>query len=178
MMKKLPPRKKAGFTLTEVLVAIIIILLVTAVIMTGLPTAQRAYVDVVDAGNAETLLSTSITVLQDLLSTTPEAKVDGEGNVIYFINSNTGFWTKLENSDEGILLSEYPGTIEGLGTPRSRLIVSKAAATAPLKTVFSKITYSNGVFTITGLKVMRGTDEMSSVETYKLRAIGSVTVNS
>ena len=66
---------KRGFTLGETMVALLIVVLLTAVVAAGIPTAQRAFVQVVDAGNAEVLLSTALIELQTRLSTVQELHI-------------------------------------------------------------------------------------------------------
>ena len=57
-MKRLNSR--TGFTLAEVLITVLILLMITAVVAGGMPVAANAYYKVVDAANAQVLLSTAM----------------------------------------------------------------------------------------------------------------------
>ena len=54
-----------GFSLAEMLVAILILLMVSSVVAGGVPAASNAYSKAVDAANAQVLLSTAATALRD-----------------------------------------------------------------------------------------------------------------
>ena len=62
MMKNLKRRlrSKKGFTLAEVFIALLIMLMVSAVVAAGIPAASKAYDKTVTAANAQTLLSTTL----------------------------------------------------------------------------------------------------------------------
>lgn len=62
-------KDRSGFSLAEVLVTVIILLLVTATVATGIPAASRAYSKVVNAANAQVLMSTTIIRLREELGT-------------------------------------------------------------------------------------------------------------
>ena len=51
---------KKGFTIAEMLVAIIILLMVSSIVASGIPVARDAYEKVVLTSNAEILMSTAI----------------------------------------------------------------------------------------------------------------------
>ena len=62
-MKKIRNKlhNRKGFSLAETLMAVLILLMVSAVVAAGIPMAREAYEKAVDAANAQTLLSTTIT---------------------------------------------------------------------------------------------------------------------
>lgn len=76
-------RGHGGFTLAESLIAILILLMVTAVVVTGIPAAQRAYVRLTDSANAQMLLSTTMTRLRDELGTATEVTVNADKSITY-----------------------------------------------------------------------------------------------
>jgi len=179
LKKKL--RGSSGFSLGEVLVVVLILLLLTAMITAGIPTAQRAYNNVVDAGNAEVLLSTTLTIIQSELSTATEI-IEENGKVAYYKSGNSGLWSALATDDgskEGIRLLEYAGSpSETAVEPYSSLLVTRKAATANLYTVFSDIVYSDGVFTINGLLVLRDGEVMTpEFDHFKVIALNNVIVH-
>ncbi len=67
ILKKLK-KGKAGFSLAETLIAILILLMVSAIVAGAMPAAASAYQKTVDAANAQILLSTAMTVLRDELA--------------------------------------------------------------------------------------------------------------
>ena len=70
-------KRESGFTLAETLMAVLILLMVSAVVATGIPAAANAYNKAVDAANAHVLLSTMVTALRDELGMAKEVEVDG-----------------------------------------------------------------------------------------------------
>ena len=90
-------RSQAGFTLAETLIAILILLMVSAIVAGAIPTASNVYVKTVDAANAQVVLSTAVTALRDELGTATIKKVDAsEKSIIY--RGKFG-WSKLEFGD-------------------------------------------------------------------------------
>ncbi|MBQ7603976.1 MAG: type II secretion system protein [Clostridia bacterium] len=173
-------KSKAGMTLGEVLVAVIILLLMTAIVAGGIPVAHRAYVDVVDAGNAEVLLSTTLNVIRRELSSA--TRVHTAGGKIYFLSGETGFWTEIRNggeTDDGtdnLVFVRYhgvPGDFDSVTTVTP--LVTDQAATTPLRSSITGIAYSGGVFVVTGVSVTRGTQEMSKLDSYKIAPLNGVT---
>ena len=57
----------SGFSLAETLVALLIVLMVSSILVAGLPAAFQAYSKVVDGANAQVLLSTGATRIRDEL---------------------------------------------------------------------------------------------------------------
>ena len=54
-----------GFSLAETLMAVLILLMVTSVVATGIPAAANAYFKAVDASHAQVLLSTTMISLSE-----------------------------------------------------------------------------------------------------------------
>ncbi len=77
MKKALQKRNtKAGFSLAETLVAVTILVLISA---SALPAAMRVYRNAVDASNAQVLLTTTVNALRNELSTATEVE-EGKPN--------------------------------------------------------------------------------------------------
>lgn len=87
-------RQNAAFTLAEALVATIIMLLVTSIMVAGIPAAIRAYDKVVIASNAEVLMSTAMAEIRNELTTARDISVT-DGNEISFYNERAGFTSKI-----------------------------------------------------------------------------------
>ncbi|MBQ9633223.1 MAG: prepilin-type N-terminal cleavage/methylation domain-containing protein, partial [Lachnospiraceae bacterium] len=66
-MKKIKQRLKSrgGFSLVELLLTTIILLLAASIVARGVPAANLVYRETVDKANAQVLLSTAMTVLRD-----------------------------------------------------------------------------------------------------------------
>ena len=98
-------RDNRAFTLAEALVAIIILLLVTIIVATGIPAAIRAYDRVVIASNAEVLLSTSMSALRNELGTAKDVDVSSNKVIYYSESRNSMSEISTKNND-----SEHPST--------------------------------------------------------------------
>ena len=61
MKRKRKLRSNKGFTLAETLLAVLILLLVSTIVATGIPAARNAYEKVVEASNAQAVLATAAT---------------------------------------------------------------------------------------------------------------------
>ena len=168
-----PNRKSAGFTLAETLVAVLILLMVTAVVAAGIPVAINAYYKVVDSANAQVLLSTSITAMRNELEFAKDVEIaQGDSNLtITFISADTGVKSKIYNSDNGVMLHESTDVTGSEALP-ARLLVSDKAATKNLYFKYDSVAYSDGIFTFGGLKVFKvgATEPVVTVGEFKIRA--------
>ena len=120
LLHKLNNRR--GFSLTEMLATVLIMGFVGIIITTGAATVQRVYRKVVAHANAQTALTTTITLMKDQLAfadpkSIGDASVTGEG----FGNSQTIVFKNLNSGEQMITLN--PGTDSGTAT-----IDSSAAA--------------------------------------------------
>lgn len=156
-------RARSGFTLAETLMALLILMLATAVVAAGLPAAIRSYYDVVDAANAEVLLSTTMTALRDELGSSVGFALEDDGTLDYYKSSSLQGRSVKLNSYDGSGDDGYMGIkIENAGL--SRELVSKAAATTRLHAEFSSIKYdeANQVFVVSGLQVKKNPNGKNS----------------
>ena len=88
-----------AFTLAEALVTTIIMLLVGAIMVTGIPAAINAYEKVVTVSNAEVLLSTTMTSLRNELGTAKEVEVNN--NQVSYFNENRGSNSRIHKEQVG-----------------------------------------------------------------------------
>ena len=162
-------RGNAGFTLAEVLLAVLILLMVTAVVAGGVPTAVRVYDQVVDAANAQVLLSTTTTRLREELGTA--RSVQCSGTTITYVNSS-GSKTVLDLGAEdglaGITIQEYA---DDAGGGYTHLLVSKAAASKNLSISYDAPSYSGGVVTIPLLTVRKDGQTLATLESFRIRVL-------
>ena len=128
--KKLNSR--AGFTLAETLLAVTILLLVSSIVVTGMPAAKNAYEKVVLASNAEVMLATAESALRDELGTAWKVQKVSESTSITYYSADTGMRTKLEMKDKDLSITEYEDSASG--DPVELLIGIKRDTTNTFKT--------------------------------------------
>ena len=105
--------KRQGFSLTEMLATVLIMGFVGIIITTGAATVQRVYRKVVAHANAQTALTTTITLMKDQLAfADPESIGNGSETGTGFGNSQTIVFRNLNSGEQTIMLN--PGT--GTGT--------------------------------------------------------------
>jgi type II secretory pathway pseudopilin PulG len=178
----------SGFTLAETLLAVLILLMVSVIVATGIPAAKNAYEKVVLASNADALLSTTISSLRNELGaakiSTPvennyvsyysgAASYDaasghyvtsGTRSVICRNNSLNNDYKFGTDPDKCIMLQRYAplGGINYSPEMQAQMkavrLVSKAASNQNLYVTYDYVTYANGILTFTGLKVCRDSD--------------------
>ena len=165
-------RANAGFSLTEALVTLAILVMVSTIMATAVPAAYKAYQRLVDASNAHLLLSTTSTRLRDELSVadpativTDAATLADTSALVRYESLETGFETTLKfgvpdgaTDDQEVLYLEE--RVKGADDPLSppRLLIPKkggAGAGSELVACLSGITYADGVFTVEGLQITR-----------------------
>ena len=120
-----------GMSIVELLSAIAVMLLVTAVLVTGVRLGVKAYTKSVSMSEAQILCTTLTTAVSDELRYAGTINVDNNGNMISFFSQNgLGTFT----SDEGI--------VQLAGKP----ILSKSAYPYGLKAEVTVTMNSNRVF--------------------------------
>lgn len=86
-----------GFTLTEMLVTVMLMTLASTLLATGVPVAIDAYQKTVNSANAQIALSTTLTVLRTEVGMSSDVRVvDGK---IYYL-SEEGYWASISNPVE------------------------------------------------------------------------------
>ncbi len=144
---------RAGFTLAETLLAVLILLLVSVIVATGIPVAKNAYEKVVLGANAQVLLSTTISALRDELGFA--RNVTAEGTTVTYYNAETGIKSQIAKDGDGkIVLKRAKGTM-AIEDMDPRPLVSDAAATSDLYATYTGVAYSGGCVQFTGLRVCR-----------------------
>ena len=107
--------KRHGFSLTEMLATVLIMGFVGIIITTGAATVQRVYRKVVAHANAQTALTTTITLMKDQLAfADPESVGNGSETGTGFGNSQTIVFKNLNSGEQTITLK--PGTASGTAT--------------------------------------------------------------
>ena len=107
--------KRQGFSLTEMLATVLIMGFVGIIITTGAATVQRVYRKVVAHANAQTALTTTITLMKDQLAfADPKSIGDGSGTGAFSGTSQTISFQNLNSGEQTITLN--PGTASGTAT--------------------------------------------------------------
>ncbi len=88
-------RGVAGFSLTEMLATMLILVMVTTMVATGIPAAQDAYLKTVNASNAQSALSTTLAALRNELGMASEVHV--KGNEVYYLSGDS-YWASIANN--------------------------------------------------------------------------------
>lgn len=161
-MRKLFRKKlksKRGFTLAETLLAVLILLMVSTILASGVPAAKNAYEKVVLASNAEVLLSTTVSALRNELGTAKD--IERNGTTLTYYNEARGSTSKIykyvgtEDVSGVIMIQRYAKTGDiGVDSAAVRLI-SKTASTEDLYVTYEGVAYANGIVTFTNLSVNR-----------------------
>lgn len=107
--------KRHGFSLTEMLATVLIMGFVGIIITTGAATVQRVYRKVVAHANAQTALTTTITLMKDQLAFADQESIgDGSGTGAFSGASQTLSFQNLNSGEQTITLN--PGTASGTAT--------------------------------------------------------------
>jgi prepilin-type N-terminal cleavage/methylation domain-containing protein len=170
--KKLHSR--AGFSLTELLLAVLILLMVSSIVVAGIPAAREAYEKVVLSSNADVLMSTTISMLRNELGTAGDIEV--KESAITYYNSTRGAYSKIYKAGEraDIMLIRYFNKA-ALDTQASdpEYLISKETATNNLHVTYGSVTYTpaTGIICFSNLAVRHDSKTLASRESLSIRVI-------
>ena len=146
-------KSKSGLSFVELLATVVLIGLMGIVITTGVTTINNTYKKIVKKANEQTLLSTTLIELKNLLRYSSSITVDESGNFDKAV-SEKGIWYSLVNTDDGIKIAYLSSEDATPTDANTYYLVSKDdGEISGIYSSFEKITYSNGVFAVHGLKV-------------------------
>lgn len=101
-------RARSGFTLAETLLAVLIMLLVSVIVATGMPAVTNAYNKVVLGANAKVMLSTAITALHDEIGTAWQVNRAPDKKSITYFNADKGAQSTISlESGKAIQIQDY-----------------------------------------------------------------------
>ena len=154
---------KAGFTLAETLLATLLLLIASALLVTGIPVAFRAYKTVTLTAEANVLISTTMTELKDKLAFCEDLAITGKK--ISFTSNNGRQYTLSYDADKaGLYLldttdNDYnPEKEENVYVHDSQMLVSDEAAVRELCVDYSEVKIDGNVLTFKDLNVYRKSD--------------------
>lgn len=154
-------RSRSGFSLSELLVASLILLMATAVAAQSYPVIRGVYVSAMDAANAEALMNTTVVALRNELYLSAKAEIGDDGKSVTYVDSKTGYQCTIMAGDpengKSIQIEQYQDMelANEEDRPGARSLVSDAASANGMHTTFDSISYAGGVFRISGLRVIR-----------------------
>ena len=168
-------RTNQGFTLAETLLAVLILLMVSAIVAAGIPVAKNAYEKVVLSSNAEVLLSTTISTLRNELGTAMDVSVstsdDETTMTITYYNSVRESLSEIsmDNMGTDIQFQRYYSA----DASNTENLISDKTATNNLHVTFGSVTYNHksGVITFENLIVKRDTTILASRDILSIRVI-------
>lgn len=168
-----------GFSIAELLVAILILLMVSSIVATGIPVAREAYQKVILASNADVLLSTTISTLRNELGTAQDVKVDG--TTITYYSPTRGAYSQIyldDNDDDAVVMFQryyFDPTMESEVAPSEEPLITDAAMSDGLYVKYKSIdkpdSDGDGIMKIQGLAVYRkdGTKTAAERETLSIQ---------
>ena len=147
-MIRIAKRAVGGFTLTEMLVTMLIVVMASTLLATGMPVAIRTYKDTVSSANAQMALSTTTAALRAELGLATQVRV--RNGAIYYVGDE-GCWVKIANSDssdfgKGLTKTYCKGDFTITSTPVDDVtydLVPKASVTGDLHVSFVLPTEQN-----------------------------------
>ena len=186
-------KQQNGVSLAEMLVAVLILLMVSAVVAGGVPAASNAYSKAVDAANAQVLLSTAATALRDELGTARNVSISDDKKTVRYYSADNGNYSELSLGEKDersvIMLTSYLGEnvnnsdsdVSGesasatiYGTTEDTVqweLVSSAAITKKLGLTYDSVSYDNGIITFTNLKVLKNSTVLAELGQLEIRVI-------
>ena len=176
-IKKINNRK--GFTLAETLLAVLIMLLVSTIVVTGIPAAKNAYEKVIIGANAQVLLSTAATSLRGELGTSKKVKVDESDNSVYYYSASTNANARIflgnEDADSPVTImqQDYLGYEAASSPGYTHRLVSEKASTEGLYVKYDNVEKQKDMVVFKNVNVYRGSgsDPLASLPELKIRII-------
>ena len=162
-------KNTGGFSLAEALLAVLILLLVSVIVASGIPVARDAYYKVVLAANAKTMLSTAVTALHDEIGTAWRIENVSDKSISYFsAGKGTKSLMDIDEEDGSITIKDYISLKDDLIHDVDKIkendnkheLISGKGYTPQMYVTYTSIGYDKdqGVVTIGGLAVYKNND--------------------
>ena len=170
-----------GFTLAEVLLATLILLMVSVIVATGIPSAKNAYEKVVLASNAEVLLSTTMNELRNELGTARNVNQTNDQQLTYrnsYTNSKSEIFKADGNSDPtGTIMLQRYVVESGMGQGSSAARLTSEKASDGLYATYGAVDYDKktGIVIFSDLAVKRkgSASALVTMPTFSIRVFSA-----
>lgn len=150
-----------GFSIAELLVAILILSLVSTVVAGGIPVARDAYEKITLSANAQTMLSTAISALRNELCTASDVSVENDKITLRYYSSSIQNYSVItiasdsNNQDytgRSVVIQQYADS----SSPASSFLVSASAGDNELYVRYDSVSYdeTTGIITFVNLRVV------------------------
>lgn len=151
--------RKGAVSLIETVVTLLLVVLMSGMMVTGVRLAVRVYTTVVDKANAQVLLTTTEKILRNELSTARNITEQTDG--ISYQNNVTGQKFTLSSPDADILKIQN-------GKTEEKRLIAETTGTKNLHISFDTIGLSDDkrYITVSGLTVTKGTQTLAGPEDY------------
>lgn len=172
-------RGKGGFTLTEMLVTMLILVLASSLLATGIPVAIDTYQKTVKSANAQAALSTTATALRRELSLASYVTV--EDNKIGYVSREEGCALSIQNTTNtetcrGLQKQYYKGVLDKTktigelekdGNPVE--LISNATVTDELLVKYESAAKTDNSVKLTSLYVVdRAGNKLAGVDDFEI----------
>lgn len=175
--------RKKGFTLSEMLIAVLILSLVTAGVTMTVSLALRHYDRSMRDSESWTLLSSLKSVVESELAYTTEIHVDEEGNLISFQSQNYAIQDNLSTwTTDQVVLGENgnahckPGVV-ALGNPadlsEQMPVLGEGIYSRNLRAMVSEATYESESHYFTVTLIITYKDEVIRTETFQVKNVNN-----
>ncbi len=167
-------KNRKGFSLTELLVTVLILGLVSSVVAGGIPVARDAYLKITVSANAQVLMSTVISSLRSQLGPSQIAdETLTEATEITYLSGKNGAYStiSLDTTSKAITIQEFKKSA-GDTSPSvsSRILVP---GTDDLYATYDTISYADDMVTISGLTVKKDEKEYVDPVDLSIRVFGN-----
>lgn len=157
-------RRRGGFTIPELLITMCFLAIGAQVLGSVMSRAQSMYEDVMDAANAETLLTMTMTKLRGELGIAFIEEVDNDGQYINYISAYNGAPTRIYiGEDKTLMISEYRYKEQEAFWPEPHSLISERTQ-KKMRVICNSITIDNNVIKIKNLMVLEADEEMPDEE--------------
>ena len=156
-------KRKKGFTLTEVLLAVLILAISTSMLIVSLNSSVKTYTEIEDASAAELILSTVRTMLRDELANARDVSVTD--SMIVYTDSSQNVSKTLWSSSEGLKILSDGGS--------ERFFVPQFVTTNGMHVEYETVLYEDQVMRFSNLKILKGSELITVLESYSIRIVGT-----
>ena len=153
--------RKGAVSLIETVVTLLLVVLMSGMMVTGIRLAVKVYTTVVDKANAQVLLTTTEKILRNELSSAKKITVQDDKKAVSYQNNVTGQKYTLSSPDADILKTKD-------GKTEKNRLIAETTGTKNLHINFEAIELSDDkrYITVSGLTVTKGTQTLAGPEDY------------